>query len=141
MTPPTAAPCLCSALRKATRAVTRLYDEALRPADLRITQFALLRNLARHGEQRMRDLGALLVLEETGLNRSVRALADRGWIAIRTGDDRRERLLAITAAGRAVIAEAEPLWLAAQRRMADELGDGWAPLVRALGDVTASAAP
>ncbi|MEO7732741.1 MAG: winged helix DNA-binding protein [Kofleriaceae bacterium] len=136
-----ATPCLCSALRKATRAVTRLYDEALRPADLRITQFALLRNLARRGEQRMRDLSALLAMEETGLNRSVRALAERGWIAIRTGEDRRERLLSITAAGRAVIAEAEPLWLAAQRRMADDLGASWEPLVRALGDVTASAAP
>lgn len=141
MTTPVTTPCLCSALRKATRAVTRIYDDALRPAELRITQFALLRNLARRGEQRMRDLSAVLVVEETGLNRSVRALQDRGWIAIRTGDDRRERLLSITAAGRAMIAEAEPLWQAAQRRMADELGSRWEPLMRALGDVTASAAP
>src|SRR4051812_48005009 len=109
MTTPGATPCLCGALRKATRAVTRLYDDALRPADLRITQFALLRTLVRGGEQRMRDLSAVLVVEETALNRSVRALADRGWVAIRTGDDRRERLLSVTAVGRAVLAEAEPL--------------------------------
>jgi DNA-binding MarR family transcriptional regulator len=134
-------PCLCGALRKATRAVTRLYDDALRPAELRITQYAVLRNLVRGGEQRMRDLSAVLVVEETGLNRSVRGLCERGWIAIRTGADRRERLLSITAAGRAVLAEAEPLWAAAQRRMAEELGAGWEPLLRALGDVTASVAP
>lgn len=136
----TATPCLCGALRKATRAVSRLYDDALRPAGLRVTQFALLRHLV-HDEQRMRDLSARLVVDETALNRSVRPLHDRGWIAIRTGRDRRERMLSITAAGRAVLAEAEPLWLAAQQRMSNELGAGWDVLVRSLREVTRSAAP
>lgn len=135
----TPTPCLCAALRKATRAVTRLYDEALRPAGLRVTQYSLLRNLAR-GEQRMRDLAGVLVVEETALNRSARGLAERGWIAIRTGDDRRERRLSITPAGRAVLAASEPLWAAAQRRMAGELGGRWDGLLRSLGEVTRSVA-
>ena len=137
----TASPCLCGALRKATRAVTRLYDDALRPAGLRVTQFALLRHLVRDGEQRMRDLSARLVVDETALNRSVRPLHDKGWIAIRTGRDRRERMLSITPAGRALLADAEPLWLAAQQRMSHELGARWDILVRSLREVTESAAP
>jgi DNA-binding MarR family transcriptional regulator len=136
-----ASPCLCGALRKATRAVTRLYDDALRPAGLRVTQFALLRHLVRDGEQRMRDLSASLVVDETALNRSVRPLHDKGWIAIRTGRDRRERMLSITAAGRALLVEAEPLWLAAQQRMSHGLGARWDVLVRSLREVTESAAP
>lgn len=136
----TPTPCLCAALRKATRAVTRLYDDALRPAGLRVTQYSVLRNLAR-GEQRMRDLAALLVVEETALNRSVRGLASRGWIAIRTGDDRRERRLSITPAGRAILADSEPLWAAAQRRMSSSLGGRFDGLLRSLGDVTRSVAP
>ncbi|HZJ66404.1 MAG TPA: MarR family winged helix-turn-helix transcriptional regulator [Kofleriaceae bacterium] len=135
------AACLCTALRKATRAVTRLYDEALRPAGLRVTQFAVLRHLVRGGEQRMRDLSATLVVDETAFNRSVRSLHDRGWIAIRTGDDRRERMLSITAAGRALLAEAEPMWSAAQQRMSHELGASWDALMRSLRAVTAGAAP
>jgi len=134
-------PCLCTTLRKATRAVTRLYDDALRPAGLRVTQFALLRHLVRGGEQRMRDLSATLVMDETALNRSVRPLHDRGWIAIRTGDDRRERMLSITTAGRAILAEAEPMWTAVQQRMSDELGASWDVVMRTLRAVTASAAP
>ena len=136
----TPGPCLCGALRKATRAVTRLYDDALRPAGLRITQYSLLRNLSRGGEQRMRDLSAVLVMEETGLLRSVHGLEERDWITIRTGDDRRERLLSITPAGRAVLDDAEPLWAAVQRRMNDELGGRWDGLMRSLAEVTASAA-
>ncbi len=135
------APCLCGALRKATRAVTRIYDDALRPSGLRITQLALLRQLSRRGELRMHDLSAVLVVEDTTLNRSARAMQDRGWIEIRTGSDRRERMVSITAAGRAVLAEAEPLWAEAQRRMTDELGKNFDALVRSLAEVTRSAAP
>ena len=120
--------------------MTRLYDDALRPAGLRITQYSLLRNLSRGGEQRMRDLSAVLVMEETGLLRSVHGLEERDWITIRTGDDRRERLLSITPAGRAVLDDAEPLWAAVQRRMNDELGGRWDGLMRSLAEVTASAA-
>jgi DNA-binding MarR family transcriptional regulator len=141
MPAPAPTPCLCTALRRATRSVTRLYDDALRPLDLRITQFALLRQLVRHGERTMRELAALVVVEETALNRAVRGLESRGWVAIRTGDDRRERVLAITAAGRALLAEATPLWDAVQARMTAELGADWQVLMTALHAVTASAAP
>jgi DNA-binding MarR family transcriptional regulator len=139
MTAPT--PCLCAALRRATRAVTRVYDDALRPLDLRITQFSLLRQLVRHGERTMRELAAIVVVEETALNRAVRGLESRGWVAIRTGADRRERVLAITASGRALLAEATPLWEAVQARMSAELGGDWQVLMASLGAVTASAAP
>lgn len=138
---PAPTPCLCAALRRATRSVTRVYDDALRPLDLRITQFSLLRQLVRHGERTMRELAALVVIEETALNRAARGLESRGWIAIRTGEDRRARVLAITAAGRALLAEAEPRWHAVQRRMAAELGADWQVLLTSLDAVTASAAP
>lgn len=129
-------------LRRATRSVTRLYDDALRPLDLRITQFSLLRQLVRHGDLRMRDLAARVVIEETALNRAVRGLESRGWIAIRTGkEDRRERMLSITAAGRALLAEAEPRWVAAQQQMTDELGPTWDLLIHGLQEVTERAAP
>jgi DNA-binding MarR family transcriptional regulator len=139
MTAPASPPCLCAALRRATRSVTRLYDDALRPLDLRITQFSLLRQLVRHGERTMRELAAIIVIEETALNRAVRGLESRGWIAVRTGDDRRERVVAITAAGRALLAEATPLWEAVQARMTADLD--WRTLMSSLDAVTASAAP
>src|ERR1700712_4233638 len=90
--------CLCDALRKATRAVTRMYDDALRPVGLRITQFSVLAHLAQHGEVRVRDLGAGLLLEETTLTRSLRPLEQQGWVQSRAGDDRREKYVSITRA-------------------------------------------
>ena len=130
--PPLSA-CLCDSLRQATRTVTRLYDDALRPVELRITQFSILAQLAREGEARVRDLGNALLLEETTLTRSLRPLEERGWVAIRAGDDRRERHVAISAEGRKVLARAAPLWQAVQSEMRERLGEpAWNTLFRAL---------
>jgi DNA-binding MarR family transcriptional regulator len=110
-------PCLCNALRQASRAVTRLYDEELRGVGLRTTQYSLLSVLARAGQVRQGDLSGLTSLDETTLTRNLRPLVDAGWIAFRSGDDRREKLVKITEAGTAKLAEARSAWERAQTRM------------------------
>jgi DNA-binding MarR family transcriptional regulator len=112
-----ASPCLCNALRQASRAVSRLYDEELRGVGLRATQFSLLRVLARAGQVRQGDLSGLTHLEETTLTRNLRPLVAAGWVAVRSGEDRREKLVTITEAGTAKLAEARPAWERAQARM------------------------
>jgi DNA-binding MarR family transcriptional regulator len=110
-------PCFCNALRQASRAVSRLYDEQLRGVGLRTTQFSLLRVLERAGPVRQGDLGELTHLEETTITRNLRPLLAAGWVSVRSGDDRREKLVAITEAGTAKLAEARPAWERAQARM------------------------
>jgi hypothetical protein len=68
---PAATPCLCNALRQATRAVSRLYDEDLRGVGLRTTQYSLLRHFRAAGEVRQRDLGGLTSPDETTLTRNL----------------------------------------------------------------------
>jgi DNA-binding MarR family transcriptional regulator len=114
---PASTPCLCNALRQASRAVSRLYDEELRGVGLRTTQYSLLHILARAGQVRQGDLGGLTRLEETTLTRNLRPLVAAGWVSVRSGDDRREKLVTITAAGIAKLAEARPAWERAQARM------------------------
>jgi len=133
-------PCLCYALRQASRAVTGFYDDELRSTGLRTTQFALLTLLAHTGEIRQGDLGAKLLLDETTLTRNLRPLVASGWITVRPGNDRREKLLTITAEGREKLSEARPAWKRAQRRMKDRLPDGlWQTLLRALPGVAQAA--
>src|SRR5580700_9165498 len=110
-------PCLCNALRQASRAVSRLYDEELRGVGLRTTQYSLLRVLARAGQVRQSDLGGLAHLDETTLTRNLRPLVAAGWVSVRSGDDRREKLITVTPAGAAKLAAARPAWERAQSRM------------------------
>src|SRR5260370_41154756 len=82
---PAPTPCLCNALRRAARAVSRLYDEELRSVGLRTTQYSLLCYLRRAGQVRQRDLGGLISLHETTLTRTLRPLTDSDWFAISPG--------------------------------------------------------
>ena len=118
---PAATPCLCNALRQATRAVSRLYDEELHEVGLRTTQYSLLQRLRAAGEVRRRDLGGLTSLDETTLTRNLRPLIDSGWVAIRPGEDRREKLVRLTDAGAAKLQDARPAWERAQERLRSRL--------------------
>jgi DNA-binding MarR family transcriptional regulator len=134
---PAATPCLCNALRQATRAVSRIYDEELREVGLRTTQYSLLRRLRRAGEARQRDLGGLTSLDETTLTRNLRPLIDAGWVAVRPGEDRREKLVCVTDAGAAKLQEARPAWERAQERMRSRLPKGtWTSLLDLLPELT-----
>jgi DNA-binding MarR family transcriptional regulator len=133
---PALTPCLCGALRQASRAVSRLYDEELRGVGLRTTQYSLLQLLRRSGEVRQRDLADLTMHEETTLTRNLRPLVDAKWVAVRTGEDRREKWLKITAGGVAKLEEARPAWQRAQERMQSLLPEGvWQNLLDVLPDV------
>src|SRR5713101_5532651 len=67
-------PCVCNTLRMVTRAVTQLYDEALRPSGLRITQFSILASIARAGAASLRQLEDELAIDQTTLTRSLNLL-------------------------------------------------------------------
>jgi len=137
---PIATPCLCAALRQAARAVTRVYDKALRGTNLRVTQFFILSLLRRTGEVRQGDLGEMASLDETTLTRSLRPLEKNGWVVIRAGTDRRERLVTITDAGRAKVEQVRPAWLKAQEQMRNALPeDAWESLFSGLPRVTRAA--
>jgi len=134
---PFATPCLCATLRQASRAVTRIYDDELRATGLRTTQHAVLRLLDRIGEVRKGDLGEMASLDETTLTRSLRPLEKSGWVTFRAGTDRREKLVAITAAGKQQLAQARPAWMRAQQRMRQLLPAGtWESLLATLPEVT-----
>jgi DNA-binding MarR family transcriptional regulator len=133
---PASVPCLCGALRQASRAVSRLYDEELRSIGLRTTQYTLLQLLRRSGEVRQRDLAELTRHDETSLTRSLRPLVDARWVAVRAGEDRREKWLTITAGGVAKLEEARPAWERAQARIQALLPEGaWRGLMEILPEV------
>jgi DNA-binding MarR family transcriptional regulator len=113
------APCACGTLRRATRAITAAYDAALAPSGLRITQFGILRNLARLGPLPVTRLAAEAALDRSTMGRNLNPLERRGLVRIEAGNiDRRERVAYLTAAGEAAIEAALPHWRKAQERIA-----------------------
>ena len=122
-TPRLEPPCVCGRLRRAARALTQLYDDALAPSGLRVTQFSLLRTLARRGTLRMTDLATIAMLDRTALSRNLEPLAAQGFVRIAAGTDARTREISLTRAGEAALARALPHWRRAQAQVARQLGD------------------
>jgi len=130
-------PCACSNLRRTTRMVTKLYNRELRETGLELTQFTLLMALSRTGETTQGKLGKLLALDSTSLTRMLRVLIDHGWIRERAGEDRRQRLLSLTRAGREKLERSLPNWEKAQRRLREKLGDAlWAQMTSVVAGMT-----
>lgn len=116
-------PCMCSSLRRASRAFTQLYDRAFRPLGLRATQFTVLQVLSRVGEVSQGRLGQMLAMDSTTLTRTLELMARRGWIADRRGQDRRQRWLYLTEAGKRQLRRAEPPWEKVQMRLRRQFGE------------------
>ena len=132
--------CTCFNLRKAARAVTRVYDEALKPSGLRATQFSLLSVVANRGPAGMTELARALVMERTTLTRNLKPLMDQGFLQVVAGADRRQRPIAVTPRGRKALDRALPLWRCAQAKIADGLGRArWEDLLRGLDEAVKQA--
>jgi DNA-binding MarR family transcriptional regulator len=115
--------CACGRLRRAARALTQLYDDALAPIGLRVTQFSLLRTLAQHGPLRISDLAARQLLDRTALSRNLDPLIARGLVCATPGRDARTREVALTPAGARELHAAAPAWRAAQAQVRARVGD------------------
>jgi DNA-binding MarR family transcriptional regulator len=134
-------PCACQNVRRLTRLVTRLYDQELHKAGIEITQFGLLTALAIVGETNQKALSAGFAMDSTTLTRTLALLRKQGWIQVRPGKDRRERVFRLTAAGKRQIAEAQPHWQTAERRLLKTLGvTAWKQMQATVAQVTNAAA-
>jgi DNA-binding MarR family transcriptional regulator len=115
--------CACANLRRAARAVTQLFDEALAPSGLRTTQFTLLVTNRLMGESIINELAERMAMDRTTLSRNLKPLVRSGLLEVRPGEDGRTRLVRLTPAGEQALEEAYPLWQQAQQETVGVLGE------------------
>lgn len=119
---PLSSPCFCANLRRASRAVTRVYEEEFRSTGFTgATQYHVLGAVRRSGAVRQRDLGTLLDLDETTVTRTLKPIFEKGWLEHEEGRDRREKWITLTTAGRQQFERARPAWERAQARIKQAL--------------------
>ena len=114
--------CACFNVRKTARVVTQLYDEALRPTGLRVTQFSLLMATKSLEPVTVTRLARMGDMDRTTLTRNLRPLEQQRLIRIEPGEDRRERQVTLTPRGQQALAKALPSWERAQARVAGGFG-------------------
>ncbi len=129
---PEANRCNGTALRKATRRVSQLYDAVLAPSGLRSTQRSILIHIARAGTPTMGELAAALVLDRSALAHNLKPLERDGLVAVVADPrDKRNRLVRLTESGQARLDQSFALWEKAQRRFETAFGAEQAGALRA----------
>lgn len=114
--------CTCFNLKKATRVVQNLFDEAFRTIGIKGTQFTVLSHIFSYGPITLTKLAEIMLLDRTTLARNLSPLEKKGFIEINPGNDLRTRYIDITEKGRKVLSEALPLWEKTQERIKNDLG-------------------
>jgi len=103
--------CLCFHMQRAARALARRFDEAFRPIELTNGQFTLMMSLSRGEPKPMNRIAGVLAMDRTTLTAALKPLTRRGLVTVTVdAGDKRSRLLALTPAGRVLLAEALPIW-------------------------------
>ena len=128
-------PCIATAMRKASRRLSQLYDVALAPAGLRTTQYAMLSELERRSTKppTMHELADAMVMDRSALGHNLRPLERDGLIALEeSNEDQRRRHVVVTTQGRAKHREATRLWQTAQGRFKEIYGKSEAADLRTI---------
>jgi DNA-binding MarR family transcriptional regulator len=115
--------CIAVRLRLLNRVVTNLYDDALRPLGLKVSQLNILIVAARLGLARPAQMCEILQLDASTLSRNVERMRAHGWLEVVPDEDARAQPFRLTAPGQRLIERAIPAWEEAQRQASGLLGD------------------
>lgn len=131
--------CACTTLRKASRAISRLYEDRFLQTGMTITQYSVLRSLHRQADQPLSRLAEEMVMDRTSLYRLIAPLERQGWLAVGAGPGR-ARIASMTPAGREAMERAKPVWETTQDEFLTRFGgEAWAGLAAVLSQVVAVA--
>ena len=115
--------CACNQLRRATRGITQLYDAALAPSRLKVTQLPILVGLGSAGDLPVTTLADALALDRTTLTRNLKVLESRGLVRTSESEqDARVRMVSLTLEGSRVLSGALVRWEEMHREVEERFG-------------------
>jgi DNA-binding MarR family transcriptional regulator len=129
-----ASECLAVRMRLLNRTVTAIYDDALRPLRVKVSQLNVLIVVAKMGPVSPGEVARLLNLEKSTVSRNVDRMRTHGWLSVSEGDSGRKQVLELGAPGRRLIAKTLPLWKQAQARAESVLSERGARSIRRAAD-------
>ena len=115
--------CVAVRLRMLNRAITNIYDDALRPLGLKASQLNILIVTAKLGLARPGQVCEILQLDASTLSRNVKPLQAHGWVEVVPGEDARAQPFRLTPKGKRLVEKAVPAWEEAQRQATELLGE------------------
>jgi len=127
--------CFLHRIRLLSRRITNVYDEALKPMDLKVTQMNMLGVVTKLGPISPADMCQKLQMDKSTLSRNVDRLIEYGWLEHIPGENNRSHQLSITEKGKRIMKKASTYWKQAQAKTKKILGKKGSEAVMAAGNV------
>src|SRR5213592_1928159 len=115
--------CIAVRLRLLNRVVTNLYDDALRPLGIKVSQLNILVVTAKLGLAQPAKVCDILQLDTSTLSRNVERMRAKGWLEVVPEEDARTQPFRLTAQGSRLLEKAVPAWEQAQQQAGELLGE------------------
>ncbi len=132
--------CIAVRMRMLNRVVTNIYDDALRPLGVKVSQMNILVAAGKMGTARPAEVCERLHLDVSTLSRNVERMKARGWLEVIPDEDGRAQPFCLTNDGRKLVEQAAPAWRKAQKQAKSLLGDGVVDLLgQAVGRLKSNA--
>lgn len=115
--------CIAVRLRMLNRVVTNIYDDALRPLGIKVSQMNILVAAGKMGLARPAVVCEHLHLDVSTLSRNVERMKSKGWLEVVADEDARAQPFQLTREGRRLLERAAPAWQKAQQEAQTLLGE------------------
>ena len=129
-----ASECLAVRIRLLNRTVTNIFDEALRPLKVKVSQLNVLMVVAKLGPISPGGVARRLSMEKSTVSRNVERMRTRGWLKVSEGDSGRKQVLELGSNGRRLIEKSLPFWKKAQAQAEALLGQRGAQSIHRAAD-------
>lgn len=114
--------CIAMRIRTISRAVSRTYDEALRPHGIKATQLSILAVVSILGQAEPNEVCRMLHLETSTFSRNMSRMRAKGLLRVSPTKDMRAHRVKLTPRGNRILIEAFPAWREAQEKVTSLLG-------------------
>lgn len=115
-------PCLCYNIRKASRAITQIYDEMFRPYSITASQALILSSCKHLGPVTVTQMAQAMSTDRTTITRNLQVLERNGQIKIQKGRDRRARVITLTSKGIVTVQRISIVWEKFQNNLHQQVG-------------------
>ncbi|MCH8854456.1 MAG: winged helix-turn-helix transcriptional regulator [Planctomycetes bacterium] len=129
-----ASECIAVRVRLLNRTVSSIFDDALRPLKIKVSQLNVLMVVAKHGPVSPGEVARVLNMEKSTLSRNVDRMHNHGWLKVSAGDAGNKQILELGAPGRKLIQKALPFWKKAQAQTEALLGQRGARAIHRAAD-------
>jgi DNA-binding MarR family transcriptional regulator len=124
--------CIAVRVRLINRVISAIYDEALRPFGLRISQANILSAVAHMSEARPVLVARILRIEKSTLSRDVELMKQKGWLESDPPTGGRNQTIRLTPQGNKLMGRIQPSWEKAQAEAKLLIGDDGEAALRQL---------